>query len=112
MEGEAGPCFSETEYPAGFIWHCDVKKLFHFAVIELLKKDGSRFDEGLNVFDNLGDFLINGNSLHFLFKRNSVTADGMIALLRRHANSDPNSEIIEKINYIFICKFFKEIFSR
>jgi hypothetical protein len=64
------------------------------------------------VFDNLGDFLMNCNSLRFLFKRNPVTADEMIALLRRDENADPYLEMTEKMNFLFICKFFKEVFSK
>jgi len=114
VEGEVGHSLSETEYAAGVFFGIGMlqEALYHPAIIELLKTGGPRFVEGLNVFDNLGDFLINDNLLHFLFKRHPVTADGMIALLRRDANSDPNCEIIEKINFLFICKFFKEIFSR
>lgn len=114
MDGEAGPSLSETEYAAGFFFGIAMlqESIYHPAVIELLKTGGPRFVEGLNVFDNLGDFLMNCNSLRFLFKRNPVTVDEMIALLRRDENADPNLEMIEKMNFLFICKFFKEVFSK
>ncbi|KAI9565133.1 hypothetical protein GHT06_008904 [Daphnia sinensis] len=110
MKGE-GDTLSETEYVAGIF--CGIamvqEKIYHPAVIELLKSGGPKFVEGLNVFDKLGEFLNGDTSLHILFKRHPLTADGMIALLRRDANLDPNCEIIEKMNFLFICKFFKEI---
>ncbi len=114
MDGEAGPNLSETEYAAGVFFGIAMlqESIYHPAVMELLKTGGPRFVEGLNVFDNLGDFLMNCNSLRFLFKRNPLTADEMIALLRRDENADPNLEMIEKMNFLFICKFVKEVFSK
>ena len=114
MEGEAGTSLSETEYAAGIFFGIAIlqEAIYHPATIELLKTGGPRFVEGLNVFGNLGDFLIAENSLHSLFKSNPLTPDGMISLLRREENSDPNLEIIEKMNFLFICKFFKEVFSK
>ncbi|XP_045031484.1 uncharacterized protein LOC123473911 [Daphnia magna] len=110
MKGE-GDTLSETEYAAGIFFGISMvqEKIYHPAVIELLKSGGLKFVEGLNVFDNLGEFLNRDTSLLILFKRHPLTADGMIALLRRDANLDPNCEIIEKMNFLFICKFFKEI---
>lgn len=113
MKGE-GDTLSETEYAAGIFFGIAMvqEKIYHPAVIELLKSGGLKFVEGLNVFDNLGEFLNRDTSLLILFKRHPLTADGMIALLRRDANLDPNCEIIEKMNFLFICKFFKEISSK
>ncbi len=107
MKGEAGTSLSKTEYTAGIFFGIAIlqEDIYHPSTI---KTGGSWFVEGLNVFDNLSNFLIIDNSLHSLFKSYPVTANGMISLLRRDKNCDPNIEIIEKMNFLSICKFLKK----
>lgn len=82
-------------------------EIYHSAIVELLKVAGPRYLEGLNVFDGFGDYLSTDSTLHVNFKRERLTPDQPIALFRRESNPNSAVEVIEQINYNYICKFFK-----
>ena len=84
-------------------------RFLHPVMNELTKIAGTRFLEGLNIFENLGNFLLNEKSVHVLFERKPITTDQLVSILRRVSNEDSNLETIEKINLDFICKFINDV---
>lgn len=114
MEASSKNLLGQMEFAAGVFAAIAVlqDEIYHPAIVELLKVAGPRYLEGLNLFDELGDFLSTNSSLHINFKRESVTPDHLISLFRRESNPNSAMDVIEKINFNFVCKFFREVFGK
>lgn len=109
---EPGSNIEEMDFAAGLFASIAIlqESYYHPFIIEAIRRGFPKFLEGMNQLGEIGTFLKEDCSTHVLFARAQITSQQMISLLRRESNQDQTRDLVEIINFKFICKFIEDIY--